>query len=48
VVPEKVRVGVQTDLSYKMPAAKGDLYFQRKQYQDSVSSKVKEMLPKKK
>jgi hypothetical protein len=48
VVPEKVKVGVQTDLGYKMPAAKGDLYFQRRQYQDSVSSKVKEMLPKKK
>lgn len=48
VVPEKVKVGVQTDLSYKMPVAKGDVSFQRRQYQDAVSSKVKEMLPKKK
>jgi hypothetical protein len=48
LVPEKVKVGVQTDLSYKMPTAKGDLFFQRKQYEESVSDKVKELLPKKK
>jgi hypothetical protein len=48
MVPEKVKVGVQTDLSYKTQFVKGDLYFQRKKYEESVSDKVKELLPKKK
>jgi len=48
LVPEKVRVGVQTDLSFTMPVAKGDLCFERQKYLDSVSSKVKELLPKEK
>jgi hypothetical protein len=46
VVPEKVKVGVQTDLTYKNPTAKGNLCFLRHKYSLAVSEKVKEVLPK--
>ncbi len=48
LVPEKVKVGVQTDLSFNMPVAKGNLCFQRQQYLDSVTNRIKDLLPKKK
>jgi hypothetical protein len=47
-IPEKVKVGVQTDLNYRMPAAKGDLCFLRHKYSQLVSEKVKSFLPKEK
>jgi hypothetical protein len=46
VVPEKVKVGVQTDLAYKKPTAEGNLCFLRHKYSLAVSEKVKEVLPK--
>lgn len=48
LVPEKVNVRVQTDLSYNMPVAKGDLCFERQEYADAVLSRVKKLFPKKK
>ncbi len=46
-IPEKVKVGVQTDLNYRMPAAKADLCFKRRKYSQQVAEKVKSILPKK-
>jgi len=46
IVPEKVKVSVQTDLNYRMPTAKGDLCFQRRKFEESVSKKVKESFSK--
>ena len=48
VVPEKVKVGVQTDLTYKNPTAKGNLCFLRHKYSLAVSEKVKDIFPEKK
>ena len=42
MVPERVRVGVLTDLDFKMPAAKGNLRFERKKYQESVNDMIEE------
>jgi hypothetical protein len=47
-IPEKVKVGVQTDLNYRVPAAKGDLCFFRHKYSQLVAEKVKSFLPKEK
>jgi hypothetical protein len=48
VMPEKVKVGVQTDLTYKNPTAKGNLCFLRHKYSLAVSEKVKDILPERK
>jgi hypothetical protein len=48
IVPEKVKVGVLTDLNYNTPTAKGNLCFNRHKYSQSVAEKVKELLPKEK
>jgi hypothetical protein len=48
IVPEKVKVGVQTDLTYKNPAANGNLCFFRHKYSLAVTERVKEILPKQK
>jgi len=42
IVPEKVKVGVLTDLDYKTPTAKGDLAFHRRKFEESVSKKIRE------
>lgn len=47
-IPEKVKVGVQTDLNYRVPAAKADLCFQRHKYSQLVTEEVKSILPKEK
>lgn len=47
LIPKKVKVGVHTDLSFKMPVAKGNLSFKRKKYIDSVSDAILKILPKK-
>jgi len=46
IVPERVKVGVQTDLNFRMPTAKGTLTFERKRYNDSVAKSIDEFLPK--
>ena len=45
-IPEKVKVGVQTDLNYRVPAAKGDLCFHRHEYSQLISERVKRVFPK--
>jgi hypothetical protein len=46
IIPEKVKVGVQTDLTYNSPTAKGNVCFFRHKYSLSVAEKVKELMPK--
>lgn len=48
IIPEKVKVGVLTDLNFRLPAAKGQLVFERKRYNDSISSAIDEYVPSKK
>ena len=48
LVPEKVKVGAQTDLGFNLPVVKGDLNFERKQYVESISHEIGESLPVKK
>jgi len=48
IVPEKVKVGVQTDLTYDNPTANSNLCFFRHKYSLAVTEKVKEILPKQK
>ena len=45
IVPEAVKVNVQTDLNFRRPIAKGNLCFNRKNYVDAVSEAVKELIP---
>jgi len=47
MIPKKVKVGVQTNLNFKMPVAKGNMKFERKNYIDSITDKINEFLPKK-
>jgi hypothetical protein len=47
LIPEKVKVSVQTDLSFKIPAAKGNLSFERQKYIHAISNAVEEFLSKK-
>ena len=42
MVPERVKVDVLTDLDFKMPAAKGNLRFERKKYEESVNEMIDE------
>lgn len=46
-IPEKVKVGVQTDLNYQTPTVSGDLCFYRHKYSQLVAEKVKSVLSKK-
>ena len=48
IVPEKVKIGVLSDLNFQSPAAKGELTFERKRYVDAVSTAVEEFVPSKK
>ena len=45
LIPERVRVGAQTDLSYSLPAVKGDLNFMRKEYVESIEHEIERSLP---
>jgi len=47
MIPKKVKVGVQTDLNFKMPVATGNLNFERISYVNSITEKINEFLPKK-
>lgn len=47
VVPERVKVNVQSDLNLKLPAAKGELTFERKLFNDAVAKGVETFMPKK-
>jgi len=47
LIPERVKVGVQTSLNFKMPVAKGNLQFERKNYVDSITERINEFLPQK-
>lgn len=42
LVPERVKVSIRTDLDFKMPAAKGNLRFERKRYEESVIEMIDE------
>lgn len=42
LVPERVKVGVRTNLDFKMPAVKGNLRFKRKRYEESVTEMIDE------
>lgn len=42
LIPERVKVGVLTNLDFKMPAAKGNLIFERRKYGDSVNDMMDE------
>lgn len=46
IVPERVKVTVQSDLNFRAPAAKGDLTFERKRYVDVVSEKIDKLAPR--
>lgn len=48
MVPERVKVGVLSDLNFQLPAAKGYLTFEHRRYVDSVSTAIKEFVPSKK
>lgn len=43
IIPEQVKVDVHTDLNFRLPAAKGQLTFERGRYVDSVSSIIEEI-----
>jgi hypothetical protein len=45
MIPKRVKVGVQTNLNFKMPAANGNLKFERKNYVDSITEKINDFLP---
>jgi len=47
IIPEKLKVGVQTDLNFQVPAAKGDVVFERGNYSQSISVAFKDLLGKK-
>ena len=47
IIPEKLKVGVQTDLSFQVPVAKGDVTFERGNYAQSISGAFKNLLGKK-
>jgi hypothetical protein len=46
IVPEKLKVGVQTDLNFQVPVAKGDVVFERSNYSQSISAAFKNLLGK--
>ena len=47
IIPEKVRVGVQTDLNFDRPAVRGNLDFQRTKYVEDISDAIERAtLPK--
>lgn len=46
IIPEKLKVGVQTDLSFQVPVAKGDVTFERSNYAQSISGAFKNLLKK--
>jgi len=48
IIPERVQVGVLSDLNFRLPAAKGDLIFERKKYVDSISKTIEDFVPSKK
>lgn len=48
IVPERVKIGVLSDLNFRLPAAKGQLAFERKRYVDAISAAIKEFVPSKK
>jgi hypothetical protein len=48
IIPEKVQVGVLTDLNFKLPAAKGELAFERSRYVDAISTAIEKFIPKRK
>jgi hypothetical protein len=48
VVPERVKVGVLSDLNLQLPAAKGELTFKRKDFTDAVTKSIQTFAPKKK
>jgi hypothetical protein len=47
VVPERVKVNVQSDLNLKLPAAKGELTFERKLFTNAVEKGIEAFMPKK-
>lgn len=49
IIPEKVKVSVQTDLNFNQPAARGNLSFQRTKYIEDITDNIeKAVFPKKK
>ena len=48
VVPDRVKVNVSSDLNLRLPAAKGELTFKRKDFTDKITESVVDFLPKKK
>jgi len=42
MIPERVKIEVMTDLDFKMPAAKGNLTFERRKYEESVTEMIDE------
>jgi hypothetical protein len=47
IIPEKVKVSVLSDLNFKLPAAQGELVFERKRYVDAVEKSIEEFIPSK-
>ena len=47
IIPEKVKVGILTDLNLNLPAAKGELTFKRKDFIDAVTESIKTFTSKK-
>jgi hypothetical protein len=43
LLPEKIKVGVLTDLNLQIPAVKGELRFKREKYETSVKEKMEEL-----
>ena len=48
IIPEKVKVGVLSDLNFRLPAVKGQLTFERERYVDAVKTAIEEFVPSKK
>jgi hypothetical protein len=47
IVPERVNVGVLTDLNFLSPAAQGKLTFLKKNYVDKISDEINKFIPEK-
>lgn len=46
IIPERVKIGVLTDLNLDLPAVKGELSFMRKDFTDAVTKNVESFTAK--